>query len=51
MVKVSRPDLTPEGMIMPQDIADIVHFFLANRGNAVIDEIIVHRANKEPFLV
>ena len=51
MVKVSRPDLTPDGMILPSDIADIVHFFLANRGNAVIDEIIVHRVGKEPFLV
>ena len=51
MVKVSRPDLTPDGMILPLDIADIVHFFLANRGNAVIDEIIVHRVGKEPFLV
>jgi 3-oxoacyl-[acyl-carrier protein] reductase len=51
MVKVSRPDLTPEGMIMPSDIADIIYFFLANRGNAVIDEIIVHRVNKEPFQV
>lgn len=51
MVKVSRPDLTPEGMIMPEDIADLVCFFLDNRGNAVVDEIIVHRVNKEPFLV
>ena len=51
MVKVSRPDLTPEGMIMPEEIADIIKFFLVNRGNAVIDEIIVHRLNKEPFLV
>ena len=51
MVKVSRPDLTPDGMILPSDIADIIHFFLANRGNAVIDEIIVHRVGKEPFLV
>ena len=51
MVKVSRPDLTPEGMIMPEEIADIIWFFLSNRGNAVIDEIIVHRVNKEPFLV
>lgn len=50
MVKISRPDLSPEGMIMPQEIADIVFFFLANRGNAVIDEINVHRVNKEPFL-
>ena len=51
MVKISRPDLTPEGMIMPDEIAEIVWFLLNNRGNAVIDEIIVHRMNKEPFLV
>ena len=51
MVKVSRPDLTPDGMIMPQEIADIVLFLLKNRGNAIIDEIIVHRLNKQPFLV
>lgn len=51
MVKVSRPDLSPEGMIMPQDIANILLFLLENRGNAVIDEILVHRVNKEPFLV
>ena len=51
MVKISRPDLTPDGMIMPEDIADIVHFLLENRGNAVVDEIIVHRVNKQPFLV
>lgn len=51
MVKVSRPDLTPDGMIMPQEIANIVEFLLMNRGNAVIDEIIVHRLNKQPFLV
>lgn len=51
MVKISRPDLTPDGMIMPSDIADIIYFFLANRSNAVVDEIIVHRVNKEPFQV
>ena len=51
MVKVSRPDLTPEGMIMPEDIADLVSFFLENRSNAVVDEIVVHRVAKEPFLV
>ena len=51
MVKVSRPDLTPDGMIQPEEVADIIHFLLANRGNAVIDEIILHRVNKQPFLV
>ena len=38
MVKVSRPDLTPDGMIMPEEIADIVMFLLKNRGNAVVDD-------------
>ncbi len=51
MVKVARPDLTSEGMIMPEEIAEIVYFFLSNRGNGVVDEIIVHRVNKEPFLI
>ncbi len=51
MIKVSRPDLSDKGMILPEDIAEIVWFFLANRGNAVIDEIVVHRLGKEPFLV
>jgi len=49
MVKLTRPDLTPEGMIMPEDIAELVSFFITHRGNAVVDEIIVHRMNKEPF--
>ena len=50
MVKLSRPDLTKDGMTMPEDIAELVWFFLYMRGNAVVDEIIVHRATKEPFL-
>ncbi len=50
MIKIARPDLTADGMIMPQEIADIVMFLLKNRGNAVIDEIVVHRVNKQPFL-
>ena len=51
MVKLSRPDLSPEGMIMPEEVAEIVHFLLVHRGNAVIDEILLHRVAKEPFLV
>ena len=49
MIKISRPDLTEEGMIMPDDIAETVLFLLNNRTNAVIDEIRIHRANKKPF--
>ncbi len=51
MVKIARPDLSDEGMILPEDIAEIIWFFLSHRGNAVIDEILVHRVNKEPFLI
>ena len=50
MVKVARPDLTPDGMIRPEEIAEIVQFLLKFRGNAVIDEVGVHRLSKEPFL-
>ena len=51
MIKVARPDLTGEGMISAEEIADLVWFLLSHRGNAVIDEVLVHRVNKEPFLV
>lgn len=50
MIKITRPDLTGEDMIMPEDVARIVLFLIENRTNAVIDEISVHRANKQPFL-
>lgn len=49
MVKISRPDLSPEGMIMPEDVANSILFLLKNRTNAVIDEIKIHRSNKAPF--
>lgn len=49
MVKISRPDLSPEGMILAEDIADIALFLLTHRTNAVIDEVQVHRAGKAPF--
>ena len=51
MVKIARPDLTPEGMIMPEEIARMIWFLLAWRGSGVIDELNVHRVNKEPFLI
>lgn len=50
MVRIARPDLTGEDMILPEDIAEIAAFFIEYRTNAVIDEICVHRSGKEPFL-
>lgn len=50
MIAKVRPDLTPEGMMLPEDIASIVGFYLEMRtSNAVVDEIQLHRINKEPF--
>lgn len=49
MVKISRPDLSPEGLILPEDIADIAEFFITHRTNSVIDEIETHRQSKAPF--
>ncbi len=50
MIAMVRPDLTPEGMILPEDIASIAGFYLEMRKtNAVVDEIEVHRVTKEPF--
>ena len=50
MIAMVRPDLSPEGMILPEDIADVVGMYLMLRkSNAVVDEIEVHRVTKEPF--
>ena len=50
MIAMVRPDLSPEGMILPEDIAEIAGFYLEMRtSNAVIDEVEIHRVTKEPF--
>ena len=49
MVRISRPDLSPEGMILAEDVAEAVWFLVSHRTNAVIDEIQLHRAGKAPF--
>ena len=50
MIAIARPDLSPEGMIQPEEVAELAAYLIAHRGNAVIDEIRLHRAEKEPFL-
>ena len=49
MIAVARPDLGPEGMIQPDEVAELAAYLIAHRGGAVIDEIRLHRAAKEPF--
>ena len=51
MVKISRPDLTEEGMLLPEDIAETVLYLIKMRNSAsVADEIQLHRETKEPFM-
>ena len=51
MVKISRPDLTGEGMLLPEDIAETVLYLIKMRGTAAVaDEIQLHRETKEPFM-
>jgi len=49
MIAVARPDLSAEGMIAPEEVAELAAYLIAHRGNAVIDELRVHRVTKEPF--
>ncbi|MBN2327073.1 MAG: SDR family oxidoreductase [Candidatus Omnitrophica bacterium] len=49
MVKNMRPDLDPSGLIQPEEIADLVHFLLTHRNNAVIDDLHLRRANGSPW--
>lgn len=44
----ARPDLSPEALILPEEIAELAVFLLTRR-TAVIDEIETHRPGKEPF--
>ena len=46
---VSRPDIDMDALIAPEDLADVVEFLLTHRGNAVIDEVRMHRIGKQPF--
>ena len=49
MIAQVRPDLKPADLMLPEDIAEIVLFLLTHRGNAVIDDIHVRRANSSPW--
>ena len=49
MVRIARPDLSDEGMIQPEEVAEQIAFLVEHRGNAVVDEIRLHRPGKEPF--
>lgn len=49
LLQETRPDLDMDALSTPQEMADIMLFFLKNRNNAVIDQISVRRYTKEPW--
>ena len=49
MIAKTRPELDPDVLISPEEIADIVLFLVTRSGNAVIDEIDVRRAASDPL--
>jgi hypothetical protein len=38
-------------MIQAEEVAEAAAYLIVRRGNAVIDEIRLHRAGKEPFQI
>ncbi len=49
LLQETRPELDISALSTPQEIADIMLFFLKKRNNSVIDQITVRRYTKEPF--
>lgn len=51
LIRMLRPDLSPDELILPTDIADVMAFYLEHRHSAfVIDETRMHRIDKTPFI-
>lgn len=46
MIRGVRPDISPDELISPEEVAEVVAQLLAMRGNAVIDEVAIRRREK-----
>ncbi|MBN8215776.1 MAG: SDR family NAD(P)-dependent oxidoreductase [Spirochaetes bacterium] len=49
MVSRMRPDIRPEELIQPEEVAEAVAYLLSMNGRGVVDEIQLRRADKTPF--
>lgn len=43
MVKKMRPDIKPDELIQPEEIAEIVHFLVTRKGRGTIDQFYIRR--------
>jgi NADP-dependent 3-hydroxy acid dehydrogenase YdfG len=49
MVARVRPDIHKDELIKPEEIAELVLYLVAHKGNAVIDELHIRRATLAPW--
>jgi 3-oxoacyl-[acyl-carrier protein] reductase len=49
MIARVRPDIPPETLMAPEEIAELVLYLVTHEGNAVIDELRIRRAVSAPW--
>ena len=49
LVRKVRPDIKKNELIKPEEIAELVVYLVAHKGNAVIDELHIRRATSSPW--
>jgi len=49
MVARVRPDIARDELINPEEVAELVHYLVTHRGNAVVDELHIRRATSTPW--
>ena len=49
MVARVRPDIPTEELIGPEEVAELVHYLVTHKGNAVVDELHIRRATSTPW--
>ena len=49
MVTQSRPDLDPDELLQPEDVAGAVEYLLSLSEKAAVDQIYIRRRNSQPF--
>ncbi len=49
MVQKVRPDIKKDELIKPDEIAELILYLVTHKGNAVIDELRIRRANSSPW--
>ncbi len=49
MVTQSRPDLDPDELLQPEDVAGAVEYLLSLSDKAAVDQIYIRRRNSQPF--